>query len=308
MGKDSHALITGLFMTVLIAGIVIIIIWLGDVQSQTKTYIAETRESVTGLNVGSTVYYRGIAVGKVSTVSFSPDNPDIIIVPMEIESDVRLNRGVYAILELQGVTGLTRISLKDDGDHPEPLINGSEPEHRIPIKPSLIDRLSVSGEDAVNETRELMLRLNQLLNEDNIRQAERILINIETATERFNILQNQAGKVLAQMPALTADARHALDEINGLSHEAKQLSSQMRQDLITLSNQSSELMQAGTMVGRRLLQTTLPRANTLMSQMQTATRRFDRVAATLETDPQAFLLGAESQPPAPGEPGFKGLK
>lgn len=308
MGKDNHALITGLFMTVLIAGVVIIIIWLEDVQTQTNTYVAETRDSVDGLNVGSTVFYRGIAVGKVSTVRFSPNNPDIIIVPMEIESDVHLNRGVYAILELQGVTGLTRISLKDDGDHPEPLISGSESENRIPIKPSLIDRLSVSGEDAVNETRELMLRLNQLLNEDNIRQVERILISIETATERFNLLQDQAGRALAQMPALTADTRHTLAELNSLSRDAKQLSSQMQQDLTTLSNQSSELMQVGTLVGRRLLQTTLPRTNVLMSQMQTAIRRFDRVAATLETDPQALLLGSESQPSAPGEPGFRELK
>jgi phospholipid/cholesterol/gamma-HCH transport system substrate-binding protein len=307
MGKDSYALISGLFVAVLITGIVTIIIWLGDVQSQTKTYVAETRDSVTGLNVGSTVFYRGIAVGKVNAVRFSPDNPDMIIVPMEIESDVRLNRGVYAILELQGVTGLTRISLKDGDHHAEPLPNDSETESRIPIKPSFIDRLSVSGEDTVNETRELMLRLNQLLNESNIRQMERILINIETATEEFSLLQDQAGKALVQVPALTADARRTLSEINDLSQDAKQLSSQMRQDLAALSQQSSELMQTGVMVGQRLLQTTLPRADTIMLQMQTATRRFDRVAATLEADPQALVFGT-ANPLAPGEPGFRKLK
>ena len=50
MGKDSFALATGLFMAILIAGVVIISIWLGGVQHQTRTYIAETRESVAGLN------------------------------------------------------------------------------------------------------------------------------------------------------------------------------------------------------------------------------------------------------------------
>jgi len=305
MGKDSYALITGLFMSVLITGMVFIIIWLGDVQSQTKTYTAETRESVTGLKVGSTVYYRGIAVGKVSAVRFSPDNPDIILVPMEIESDVQLKRGVYAILELQGVTGLTRVSLQDSDNQAEPLLNSDPPESHIPIKPSLIDRLSVSGENTVNETRELMLRLNQLLNEDNIRHVEHILINIESATERFNVLQDQASKALTQVPALTTDARHTFAEVSNLSRDFKQLSSQVQQDLTTLSDQSSQLLQTGTLVGQQLLQVTLPRANTLMLQMQTTTRRFDRVATTLEIDPQAFLLGAESQPPAPGEPGFK---
>jgi len=308
MGKDSYALITGLFMSVMIAGVVIIIIWLGDVQSQTKTYIAETRESVTGLKVGSTVYYRGIAVGKVSAVHFSPDNPEIILVPMEIESDVQLKRGVYATLELQGVTGLTHISLQDSGNQTEPLLNNDQPESHIPIKPSFIERLSVSGESTVKETRELILRLNKLLNENNIRHAESILVNIESATERFNEMQDQAIKALAQVPTLTTDARHTFAEISSLSREVKQLSSKVQQDLTTLSDQSSELIQTGTLVGRQLLQETLPKVNTLMLQMQTTARRFDRVIATLEANPQAFLLGEKSRSPAPGESGFKERK
>jgi len=297
MGKDSYALMTGIFMATLITGIVIIIIWLGDVQQQTQTYVAETRDSVTGLKAGSTVYYRGIEVGKVSAVRFDTNDPGVIVVPMEVDKKVRFSRGVYATLELQGVTGLTRIALKDSGGNPEPLSGGGQPDNRIPIKPSLIDRLSVSGEDTVNETHELMLRLNRLLDADNIQHVAAILSHVDTAT-------GHADKVLAQMPMLTADARRTLAEMNCLAGEFKQLSGNMRQELATLSKQSGELMQTGASVGQQLLQTTLPRANTLMLQMQAATRRFDRVAATLETDPQAFLLGTDLLS-APGEPGFK---
>ena len=305
MGKKSYALITGLFMATLITGIVIIIFWMSDIQQQTQTYVAETRDSVTGLKVGSTVYYRGIAAGKVSAVRFSPDNPDLIIVPMEINSDIHFSRGVYATLELQGVTGLTRIALKDSGDNPKPLLNNGHPEHNIPIKPSFIDRLTVSGENTVNQTHELMLRLNRLSNETNARHFEQILINVETATGRFNALQDEAGKALAQVPSLAAEARRTLIEVNGLTSEFKLLVSQMRHELTALSQQSGELMQTGTSVGRQLLHTTLPRANTLMLQMQATTRRFGRVATMLETEPQAFLLGVKSLPHAPGEPNFK---
>jgi len=307
MGKDSYALITGIFVATLITGIVVIIIWLGDVQQQTQTYVAATRDSVTGLKAGSTVYYRGIEVGKVSAVHFDADDPGVIVVPMEVDNEVRFSQGVYATLELQGVTGLTHIALKDSGDNPEPLPSGGQPDNRIPIKPSLIDRLSVSGEDVVKETHEFMLRLNRLLDENSARHVEQILINIESATGRFNTLQDSAYHALAHVPVLTADARHTLSEMNGLIGEFKQLSQQMRLELTALSKQSGELMQTGASVGQQLLQTTLPRANILMLQMQSATRRFDRVAATLETDPQAFLLGAKPLPPAPGEPGFTEL-
>ena len=305
MGKDSHALATGLFMATLIVGIVIIVIWLGDVQQQTQTYVATTRDSVTGLKAGSTVYYRGIDVGKVSAVRFDTNDPSLILVPMEVDSAVRFTRGVYATLELQGVTGLTRIALKDSGDNPEPLPSGEYPNTSIPIKPSLIDRLSDAGEDTVKETHELVLRLNQLLDKNNVQQMKQILINIESATGRFSTLQNSADKALTQVPALTADARRALSEVNELTDEFKQLSRQMRQELTALSKQSGELMQTGASVGQQLLQTTMPRANTLMLQMQVAIHRFDRVARMLETDPQAFLLGAEPLSPGPGEPGFK---
>jgi phospholipid/cholesterol/gamma-HCH transport system substrate-binding protein len=305
MGKDSYALVTGLFMATLIISIVVIVIWLGDVQRQTQTYVAMTHDSVTGLKAGSTVYYRGIDVGKVSAVRFDTNDPRVIVVPMEVDNMVRLNRGVYATLEFQGVTGLTQIALKDSGDNPEPLPSGGYPDARIPIKPSLIDRLSVAGEDTVKETHELVLRLNQLLDKNNVQQMKQILINIESATSRFSTLQNSADKALAQVPALTADARHALSEVNELTDEFKQLSRQMRQELTALSKQSGDLMQTGASVGQQLLQTTMPRANTLMLQMQATIHRFDRVARMLETDPQAFLLGAEPMSPGPGEPGFK---
>ncbi len=305
MGKDSHALVTGLFMVTLIVSIVVIVIWLGDVERQTQTYVAATRGSVTGLRTGSTVYYRGIDVGKVSAVRFDTNDPSMIVVPMEVDDTVQLNRGVYATLEFQGVTGLTQIALKDSGDNPEPLPSGSSPDTRIPIKPSFIDRLSVAGEDTVNETHELVLRLNQLVDKNNVQQMKQILSNIEAATGRFSTLESSADKALAQVPALTADARHALSEVNELTDEFKQLSQQMRQELTVLSRQSGDLMQTGASVGQQLLQTTMPRANTLMLQMQAAVHRFDRVATMLETDPQAFLLGAEPLSPGPGEPGFK---
>ena len=129
MGKDSFALMTGLFTATLVIGIVVIVNWLSGDQHETQTYVAATRDSVTGLKAGSTVYYRGIDVGKVSAVRFDTNDPSVIVVPIEVDNTVRFTRGVYATLELQGVTGLTRIALKDSGDNPEMLPSGADPRH-----------------------------------------------------------------------------------------------------------------------------------------------------------------------------------
>jgi len=305
MGKDSFALVTGLFMAILITGVVMISIWLGDVQHQTQTYVAETGSSVVGLKTGSTIYYRGIEVGRVKSIGFDPDNPALIIVPMEINKGVQFTRGIYATLDMKGVTGLTQIALKDKGDNPELLTSGNQPGNRIPIKPSFIERLTVSGEEMLSQTNELMIRLNRLLNDKNTQHVEQILVNVETATHKLNNLQDNAEKALVQVPVLLAGAHHSLTKMNHLADEYTQLSQQLRKELATLSRQSSELILTGTAVGQQLLQTTLPKANTLIMQLQATTRRFDRVGTMIETEPQMFLFGAEPLQPAPGEPGFK---
>ena len=305
MGKDSFALVTGLFMTVLIASTVMLIYWLSDVQHRTKTYVAQTHQSVTGLKSGSTVYYRGIEAGKVISIGFDSDNSDVILVVMEIDEDIVFTRGVFATLQMKGVTGLTQIALQDNGSNPAHLIPGHNAENRIPLKPSLIERLSDSGEETVKQARELMGRLNDLLNDNNRQHIEQILVNVDTATYKLNQLESSAEKILDQVPVLTADVHQSLVKMNHLADEFTLLSQQLRQDMTVLSNQSTKLMQTENIMGQQLLNNTLPRAETLIMQLQAMTRKFDRVGSMLETDPQMFLFGTELLKPAPGEPGFK---
>jgi phospholipid/cholesterol/gamma-HCH transport system substrate-binding protein len=143
------------------------------------------------------------------------------------------------------------------------------------------------------------------LNDKNTQKVEQILVNVERATQKFNSLQDSAEKALAEVSALTADAHHSLLKMNDLADEFTLLSQQLRQELSTLSKQSGDLMQTGIAVGQHLLQTTLPKANTLIMQLQATTRRFDRVGTMIESEPQMFLFGTEPLQPAPGEPGFK---
>ncbi len=308
MGKDSYALVTGLFMAVLISGIIVIIIWLSGVQGKTRTYTAETRGSVTGLKSGSIIYYRGIDVGKVKHIEFDANRPELITVTMEIDKNIQFTKGIYATLEMKGVTGLTQIALKDDGTNPELLEHSQSATFPIPIKPSLLERLTLSGEQTIEQARDVMTNVNLLLSEQNLYQVEQILLNIETATLKLHQLQDSADKTLAEFPSLTNKAHASLQKINTLADEFTLLSQQLRQHMTILSGQTGELMLTGTAVGQQLLQTTLPRINTLIMQLQSTTRRFDRVGVMIESEPQMFLFGSEALQPAPGEPGFKEAK
>jgi len=301
MGKESFALMTGLFVAILMSGTVVIIIWMSGVQHQTYTYIAETKGSVAGLRVGSTVFYRGIEVGKVKGIDFDPEHPALILVPLEINQRVKFTQGVYATLDMKGVTGLTQIALKDKGDNPALL----KTQQHILIEPSLIERLSDSSEQTINQVQLAMERVNTLLNNKNIQHVQQILVNVESATQQLNRLQDKAETALEQVPVITDTATLMLIKMTQTADEFSLLSQQLRQDIPLLAKQSKDLIQTGSKVGQQLLQTTLPRANTLIMQLQATTRRFDRVGSMLEHDPQAFLLGTKLIQPAPGEAGFK---
>ncbi len=288
-------------MFILLSSTVIIIVWMSDAQHPTQTYIAETQGSVAGLRVGSTVFYRGIEVGKVKSIYFDSEHPELILVPLEINKNIQFTQGVYATLDMKGVTGLTQISLKDKGNNPALL----KTQQHILIEPSLIERLSGSSEQTIDQVQLAMERVNELLSDTNIQHIQQILVNVASATQQLNRLQNKAEATLEPIPALMNTATLMLSKMTQTADEFSVLSQQLQKELPLLAEQSKSLIQTGNKVGQQFLQTTLPRANTLIMQLQATTRRFDRVGSMLEHDPQAFLLGTQLIQPAPGEAGFK---
>ncbi len=106
MGRENHALITGLFLIALVTASTAIVFWIGTMNKERNLYVISTRKSVSGLNPESTVFYRGIAVGKVLKVHFDPLDSGTIFVPIAVDISIVLSKGVYATLRLKGVTGL----------------------------------------------------------------------------------------------------------------------------------------------------------------------------------------------------------
>lgn len=301
MGRNKHALMTGLFLLVLITASVIVIYWLGHFERERNTYVISTRESVSGLNPESTVFFRGIAVGKVLKVEFDPNDSGIILIPIEVDKNIVLSKGIYATLRLKGVTGLTQIQLEDNGKVPEPIPPGDNPELRIPLLPSMTDRLMTSGEKILLKADRLMVALGEVLSDDNIENIAGILDNLKGLTAKLGELQKSVDTALANVPALTNDARGTLKNINILTADLKSLT----QEVKTLSSKTSKLADTGQTAANFALQTTLPKVNDLLIELHTTSQQIKRVAAMLENNPQELLLGPSKQDSGPGEPNYE---
>jgi phospholipid/cholesterol/gamma-HCH transport system substrate-binding protein len=283
MGRENHALITGLFLIVLVTALTTVVYWIGNFERERNVYVVSTRASVSGLNPESTVFYRGISVGKVKRVLFDPDDSGIILVPIEVDKDITLTKGVHATLRLKGVTGLTQIQLEDSGTISEVLEPGDDPKTRIPLVPSMTDKLMNSGEELLHKADHLMVRLSSLLNDENEKNIGGILSNLSSLTDKLSALQKSVDKALVGVPALSADARKTLTHVDALTNDLQTLT----KDVQTLS------VKAGSF------------ADTSKVELQTTMQQVKRVATMLENNPQALLLGPSNEDSGPGEPGYK---
>lgn len=283
MGRENHALITGLFLIVLVTALTTVVYWIGNFERERNVYVVSTRASVSGLNPESTVFYRGISVGKVKRVLFDPEDFGTILVPIEVDKDITLTKGVYAVLRLKGVTGLTQIQLEDSGSISEVLEPGDDPKTRIPLMPSMTDKLMNSGEELLHKADHLMVRLSSLLNDENEKNIGGILNNLSSLTDKLSALQKSVDKALVGVPELSADARKTLTHIDTLTNDLQSLTKDVR----TLS------VKAGNFT------------DTSKVELQTTMQQVKRVATMLENNPQALLLGPSNEDSGPGEPGYK---
>jgi phospholipid/cholesterol/gamma-HCH transport system substrate-binding protein len=300
MGRENHALMTGLFLIALVTASIAVIFWIGAMNQERNHYVISTQASVSGLNPESTVFYRGIAVGKVLEIGFDPSDSGTILVPIEIDKSIVLSKGVYATLRLKGVTGLTQIQLEDSGKIQEELVPGDDPALRIPLVPSLTDRLMDTGEELLHKAEHLMARLSVLLSDENEKNIGDILTNLKTLSNKLVGLQKSVDKAVSGIPDLTTDARKTLANINALTHDLQGLSREVQ----NLSLKAGSLVDSGTKSGDDLAQSTLPKVNKLLTELQATTQQIKRVATMLENDPQELLLGPK-QDRGPGETGYK---
>lgn len=300
MGRESYAFLTGLFVIILGAASIIAALWLGNYGEEYKSYYVVTQGSVSGLNPESTVLFRGVNAGKVSSIGFDPQDRRNILVRIELMRDLPITHGTFAMLRVQALTGLAQVELYDNGDQPEPLPTDPDDPARIPLRPSLFDKLTESGQDILTQIGMLANRLNSLLNEGNRERIQRILESVAVAAEQLATLEESMDEMLAEMPALTNEAQRMMAGITRLTGELETTVKEIR----GLTRSTEDVIAAGSSAGETVMQTTLPKINALLDETRSIAVNMRNLSDMLRDDPRILLLGPPKQVPGPGEPGF----
>lgn len=112
MARETDKFKIGLFVIITISIMIILIVWLGATKylQRHEYYVTYFDESVSGLDLGSSVSFRGVQVGQVSNIDIAPDGK-LIEVQMKIRPGLYIPPDYYATLELRGITGLWVIKI-----------------------------------------------------------------------------------------------------------------------------------------------------------------------------------------------------
>ena len=291
MENRAHALIAGLFVIALSITVVFIAQWFSGDTIVKNNYLVYTNESVSGLNPQAAVHYRGVNIGKVESIYFNPKNANEILIEISADRSVKLNNTVFAILEYQGLTGLTYIQLNDNL---ETLKNDNfklEPIHhnaRIPMHRSLLDEMTGSGQDLIRNINKTVVEINHLLDKNNQKKISEIITDINKATSRFDDLFDPSRPDNMKLSSITAELDSLLKKTNLIASKVNEDGGLI--DSLALSTEA--------------LADTVPKLNQISDGILRTTQNLDRTLRQYEDHPQSLLFGKQPSLPGPGEDGF----
>jgi len=320
MEPKVNYILVGSFVALLGAAVLIGILWLGktDYRGTYDRYEAHMKESVAGLSVDSTVKYRGVDVGRVRAIALNPNNPEEVLLTMDIVRGTPIKNDTIAVLETQGLTGLATINLTG-GSRDAPSLQAQEGQAYPVIKtgPSLFFRLDEAVSRLLSEEglAQLLVDLDsaakgaaKVLDEDN-----RILLK-RTIKDVSDVAQTIATHKAQIEQSLNGAARSADNLVKltaSLNAQVPTLLTGINKSVTALEAATEELAKTSKAVGtvvneakpelQQFTRRTLPEAGLLVTELRQLTSTLTRVARELEREPSSLMFGRKTPLRGPGE-------
>ncbi|THJ19062.1 MAG: MCE family protein [Nitrospira sp. CG24B] len=320
MEPKVNYILVGSFVAFLGAAVLVGILWLGktDYRGSYDRYEAYMRESVAGLSVDSTVKYRGVDVGRVKSIALRPDNPEEVLLTLDIIRGTPVKTDTIAKLETQGLTGLATINLT--GGSRDALSLQAQTGQAYPViktGPSLFFRLDEAVSRLLSEEglAQLLVDLDsaakgaaKVLDEDN-----RILLK-RTIKDLSDVAQTVATHKTQIEQSLNGAARSADNLVKltaSLNEQVPTLLAGLNKSVAALGTATDELARTSKAVGtvvnearpelQQFTRRTLPEAGQLVTELRQLTGTLNRVARELEREPSSLVFGRKTPSRGPGE-------
>lgn len=297
----------GAFVILLTTALVAGFLWLSSGKYYRKTfdtYQTYMAESVAGLNLSSSVLYRGVNVGRVRAIALAPDNVELVQLTLDIERGTPVKEDTIATLQTQGLTGIAVVELTAGHRESPPLkARPGEPYPVITAGESLYRRLETSIPALLLSLNRTSDSLNALLDDDNRAAVKKTIADLEvlsrtlaarspaidTGLRDASVAMQNAARFTAQLPDLVARIERSADAFDRMAREVG-----------TAGKSATGAIDVARPDLQRFTGEALPEARALVAELRTLTATLQRTVAEIERSPGVLLQG---RPPAKRGPG-----
>ncbi|HEY4664724.1 MAG TPA: MlaD family protein [Comamonas sp.] len=319
MENKSHAMAAGTFVLILAFMLAGLTLWLTRDRHEYMLYELSTSDAISGLQNQATVRYKGVAVGKVTDITFDDVQKGNVLIRIAVDSKAPVSTtGTYGMLGYQGVTGIAHIQLDDVTEPMQALEPGESGIARLPMKSSPLSVLADQGMTILSKVDEATKRINQLLGDENQARFSSLLSNLSEAAGNVSdvtramdtALREEIAPAVKEFPGMAQDARKAMQAMERAGNEAGNLAQEVRGMAASMQKQGGALDQvtqgAQTMAraAERFDSRTLPSINRAADDVSSAARNLGNAASGIGDNPQSLIYGLGNDLPGPGEAGF----
>jgi ABC-type transporter Mla subunit MlaD len=189
---------------------------------------------VSGLQVGGTVNYQGIKVGRVEDIKIDPQDVLKVKVTINIEPGTPIKDNTEAVLSLVGITGLKAVEIRGGTNEAKNLKPGSY------IKPgsTMIDDISQRAVSIAEKIDLIAANINDITNQQNRENIAKIL------SETGMILADTRGNLAGTLDAISRIANNTADLTEGLNRNIDMISQNLAGNIDEISQTTSESMES----------------------------------------------------------------
>lgn len=286
-------------------------------ENETKKYLIRFDESVLGLNVDSVVKYRGIDVGKVTSIKINPKNTEQVEVLITILKTTPIKEKTVAKLTSQGITGLSYINL-NLGDNNAPFLKAQEGEQYPVIKttPSLFENIEKSMDTVSNKVSKVLSNIEQLLNEENQEQISLLLKQTTSFMNKMDRLVDENTikhfhNILENSDNITYEVKNLVPKIDTLVTNTTDFENALTQDINSISksylsvraamNEIEKAVLNGEFNFKDMTKDTIPNLNNTLIQMETLMIKLEESIKNYNRSPADIIFKTEEIKKGPGE-------
>jgi len=237
METKARYFLIGLFTLAGLLGSMGFLLWLAKLEVDLQyAYYDVLFENVTGLGNAGDVRYNGLLIGRVVDLQLDEENPAQVRVRIEVNAETPVKTDTVAVLQGQGVTGVSFVALSGGSADAAPLPQGGV----ITAEPSAWQSVLEGAPELLQRATNLLEDINAIVDDTNRTAVNEVLENLASASGRLD-------SALANFDTLSADLSVAAGSISSFATRLDGLADTAE---ITLDTATQTLTTAQTAIAR----------------------------------------------------------